>query len=214
MNNLTKKALIVGTPFFILIISILVTTLLNQNFSSPLDKEWVTRQFIIGLFLFSGAAIIPRLLHLQLFLSGGIPSFSVNLSHHPDKLRLDHEIQIRNYSICSGCLGSFLSILAAEIIFFTYFLNPSLFFRDFAVIYLLKGLFLILISYTRYFLNFKPLIRLIQHIPLFMGVVLAIIACDVEFQSAFSMMFLLPSWCLFLLIRVKLGELDHKEFHQ
>ena len=211
MSNLTRKALAIGTPFIMLISSIFIVTILTHNYSSPLDEDWTTRQFLIGMFMFTGLTIVPRLLHLQLVFSGVIPSCTMNLNHHPPSLCLTHEIQIGTHSICSGCFGSFLSLLIAEFIFLGYFIDPNLFHNGLALIYLLMGLMLIVLSYSRYLIVLKPSIRLIQHISLFTGVALALIACDLLFTSAFSMMILLPSWLLFLVGRVKLGKLDHED---
>ncbi len=124
LSNLPKKALAIGTPFSVFIISIFVVTILTHSYSSPLDEDWINRQFLIGMFMFTGLTIIPRLLHMQLFLSGVIPSLKTNLGHHPPSLQTTHEIQIRGHSICSGCFGSFLSITISEFIFLVYFLNP------------------------------------------------------------------------------------------
>jgi hypothetical protein len=214
LNNFIKKTLIISTPFSLLIISILLATLLTHNISSPLDEDWVTRQFVIGMFMFVGLTIIPRLLHLEIFFSGLIPRCRINLSHHPPLLRVDHEFRLGTYSICSGGFGSFLSIILAESIFLVYFFYPNWFPNYFTLIFLLMGLILILISYSRYLVSLKPNIRLIQHVTLFIGVVLAIIACDLVFNSAFCMIIFLPSWLLFLVGRVKLGELDHNAVQQ
>lgn len=209
LKTLTKKALIIVTPFSVSIISLLVATFLTYNYSSPIDEDWVTRQFLIGMFMVAGVAIIPRLLHFQLFFSGLIPSCVINLSHHPPSLRANHEFQIGTHSICSGCFGNFLSILLAELLFFMYFMKPNLFPNTLAIHFFLTGLILILSSYSRYLFLLQPKIRLIQHVTLFMGVTLAVIASDLVFSSAFCMIILLPSWLLFLVGRVKLGELDH-----
>ena len=210
MNTTVKKALIIGTPFFTLIISIYLSTLLTHFLTSPLDKDWVTRQFLIGMFMFAGLTIIPRLLHIQIFFSGAIPSFRLDLSHHSPSLQGDHEFQLKKYSICSGCLGSTLSIILAEFLFLSYFINPSWFPQTFRIYFFLIGLIAILISYSRYFFVLKPKTRLLQHSSLFVGVGFAVIACDLTFQSAFSMIILLPSWIFFLVGRLKLGEMDHR----
>jgi hypothetical protein len=175
-----------------------------------MDKDWVTRQFLIGMFMFAGLTIIPRLLHFQVFFSGVIPSFRLDLSHHSPLLQGDHEFQLGNHSICSGCLGSTLSIILAELLFFAYFINPSWFSQAFSIYFFLIGLIAILISYSRYFLVLNPKTRLLQHTTLFVGVGSAVIACDLAFKSAFSMIILLPSWIFFLLGRLKLGEMDHR----
>ncbi|MHA2246415.1 MAG: hypothetical protein ACXADY_15855 [Candidatus Hodarchaeales archaeon] len=212
MSDFGEKALLIGTPFSVFIISVFVATILTQSYSNPLDEDWITRQFLIGMFMFVGLTIIPRLLHLQLFFSGAIPSCTINLCHHPPTLQTTHEFNIRSYSICSGCFGTLLSILLAEFIFLGYFLNPNLFSLDLATIYLLMGLILIVISYSRYLIFIKPSVRLIQHTSLLVGIVLALIACDLLFKSSLFMIALLPSWLLFLITRIKLGELDHREY--
>ncbi len=212
MKSSLKKALIISTPFSVLIFSVLVVSFLFHDYSNPLDEDWITRQFLLGMFMFTGLTIIPRLLHLQLIFSRGRPSCSMNLSHHPPSIRHTHEFQIRDYSICSGCFGSFLGIIISEFIFLGYFLNPHIFFVCLATQYFLIGLILIILSYSRYLISVKPNIRLIQHLALFIGLVLALIACDLTFKSAFAMILLLPSWLLFLIGRVQLGKLDHLKF--
>ncbi|MFX1505175.1 MAG: hypothetical protein ACFFDC_03580 [Promethearchaeota archaeon] len=210
MNTTVKKALIIGTPFFTLMVSIYISTFLTHFLTSPMDKDWVTRQFLIGIFMFVGLTIIPRLLHFQLFFSGAIPSFRVNLSHHSPAMQVDHEFKLGNHFVCSGCLGNILSIILAEFLFLAYFIEPSCFSPTFTTF--LVGIMAILISYSRYFIILKPSIRLIQHVSLFIGVSLIVIACDIAFKSAFSMILLLPTWILFLIVRLKLGELDHRSF--
>ncbi|UCG04515.1 MAG: hypothetical protein JSW11_11130 [Candidatus Heimdallarchaeota archaeon] len=209
MNTAIKKALIIGTPFSVLIVSICIATILTRDISSPLDEDWITRQFLIGMFMFAGLSIIPRLLHFQFSFSGLFPSCRIDLNHHPPPLQVDHEFQLGEHSICSGCVGSFLSIVFAELLFLMYFLYPNWFSNNSFITFLLIGIVLILISYSRYFFVLKPNIRLIQHVTLFIGVVFAIIGSDLYLQSAFSMILLLPSWLLFLIGRVKLGEIDH-----
>jgi len=186
-------------------------TLLRPSYSSPLDEDWITRQFVLGMFMFAGFTIIPSLLHFQLAFSKGLPFFQINLSHHPPSLQIYHEIQIKNHSICSGCIGSVFSIIITEIIFLGYFLDLGLFQDSLAITYLLFGLFLISVSYSRYLFQLKPSLRLIQHTSLFIGVGFSLIACDLLFSSAFSMVIFLPSWLLFLLGRVALGKWDHTE---
>ncbi|MFX0206947.1 MAG: hypothetical protein ACFFDT_13250 [Candidatus Hodarchaeota archaeon] len=214
MNNLIKKALTIGTPFVVLIISFFIVSILTHSYSSPSDEEWVTRQFLIGMIMFAGFTIIPRLIHFQLFFSGMIPSCTINLCHHPPLLHTTHEFKIGSYSICSGCFGSLLSILIAEFIFLGYFVRINLFDKELITIYLMIGLIMIILSYSRYFIILKPSARLIQHICLFPGLALTLIAGDLFFNSAFSMIILLPSWVLFLVGRVKLAELNHKEYPQ
>lgn len=186
-------------------------TLLRPCYSSPLDEDWITRQFVLGMFMFTGFTIIPSLLHFHLVFSKGLPFFQINLSHHPPSLQISHEIQIKNYSICSGCIGSVFSIIITEAIFLGYFLDPGLFQDSLVIPYLLFGLFLISVSYSRYLFQLKPSLRLIQHTSLFIGVGFSLIACDLLFSSAFSMVIFLPSWLLFLLSRVALGKWDHTE---
>jgi hypothetical protein len=207
-----KTILISSGPFFTLIISIITISILTYDYSNPLDADWTTRQFVLGMFMFAALTIIPRLLHLQFFFFGKTPYVIINLSHHAPDLQLAHEFKLKTHSICSGCFGSFLGILLAETIFLVYLYVPSLIFpRKFAMEYLIIGVVLILMSYSRYFIVLKPSIRLIQHASLFTGIAFSIIGCDLLFKSAFSMMLLLPSWLLFLFGRAYLGKLDHKK---
>jgi hypothetical protein len=163
------------------------------------------------MFIFAGLTIIPGLLQLRVNLSNGVPVFQINLTHHPSELQSTHEFQLgENISICTGCFGSFLSIIVAEVIFSAYFLFPNLYSEKFSILYIIISLFLILISYSRYIVVLRPDVRMGQHMALFIGITLGIIGCDLIFQSAFSMILLLPSWILFLFIRVRLSDLDHK----
>jgi hypothetical protein len=159
--------------------------------------------------MFAGLTIIPRLIHFKLLISHGRPFFYVNLSHHPPSLQNSHEFGFRTHSICSGCFGSLLSILFAEFLFLVYFIFTGLFLDFFAWNYLLVGLILISVSYSRYIVILSPKIRLIQHLSLFTGIAFSLVAADLLFKSAFSMILLLPSWLLFLFGRVQLGNLDH-----
>lgn len=162
------------------------------------------------MFIFAGLTIIPGLLHLRINFTTGLPTFQINLTHHPPELQTEHELQLsENISICTGCFGSFLSIIIAEVIFSGYFLFSDLFDKELSFFYIIISLLLILISYSRYIIVLKPNVRMGQHMALFLGLAFGIIACDLVFESAFSMILLLPSWILFLFIRVKLSDLDH-----
>jgi hypothetical protein len=165
------------------------------------------------MFMFATLTIIPNLLHLKVFFMNRTPNVRINLNHHSHDLLSTHEFEFRAHSICSGCFGSFLGIIFAFSIFLIYFVNSTLFFQSkYVKEYLLIGLILILISYSRYFIVLKPKVRLIQHSSLFSGIAFAIVGCDLLFKSAFSMMILLPSLLLFLFGRVYLGKLNHKKF--
>jgi len=129
--------------------------------------------------------------------------------HFPSNILSTHEFQIKNYWICSGCFGSFLGILLGESVFVGYFLNRSIFQEISPVIFLILGILLIIISYSRYILALKPKFRIFQHSSLFLGLSLALIGSDMLFESALSMIILLPTWVLFLIIRVQLSKLDH-----
>ncbi|MFX0152261.1 MAG: hypothetical protein ACFFAJ_15850 [Candidatus Hodarchaeota archaeon] len=212
--NSTNKILISCSPFITFIASIILIGLLTQDYSSPLDSEWNTRRFVIGMFMFAALTIIPNLLHLKFFFMDRTPYVRINLNHHSHDLLSTHEFEFRAHSICSGCFGSFLGIIFALTIFLLYFVNSTLFFQSkYMEKYLLIGLILILISYSRYFIVLKPKFRLIQHSSLFPGIAFVIVGSDLLFKSAFSMMILLPSWLFFLFGRVYLGKLDHKKFN-
>lgn len=209
MVNTGKKAFLSSLPFFVLITSLLLIQIIRDSFSL-LDNDWSTRQFILGFFIFTGLTIIPNLLHLRVYFSRSLPIFLLNLSHHPIDIRSSHEFKIGNFWICSGCFGSFLGILLGETFFSVYFLNRSVY-QGFSPIYLLTiGIICISISYSRYFIELRPKFRLVQHISLFLGLSLTLIASDLLFESALSMIILLPTWLLFLLIRVYLSKLDHQ----
>jgi hypothetical protein len=209
MVNTGKKAFLSSLPFFVLITSIFLIQVIRDSFSL-LDTEWRTRQFILAFFIFAGLTIIPNLLHLRVYFSRFSPTFLFNLSHHPIDIRSSHEFQIRNFWICSGCFGNFLGILIGETSFLIYFINRRII-QGFSPIYLLGiGILCIFISYSRYFIELRPKFRLVQHISLFSGLSLTLIASDLLFESALSMIILLPTWLLFLVIRVYLSKLDHQ----
>jgi hypothetical protein len=71
------------------------------------------------------------------------------------------------------------------------------------------GVILILFTFSRYFIMFSPLMRIFQHSMLFLGLSLMLIASDLFYQSAFFMVFLLPSWLSFLITRIQLSKMDH-----
>ncbi len=209
MVNTSKKVFFSILPFFVLITCLLLIQILRDSFSL-LDNEWPTRQFILGFFIFAGLTVIPNLLHLRVYFSGYFPTFLLNLSHHPIDIRSSHEFQMWNFWICSGCFGSFIGIIVGETFFSLYFLNRSVY-QGLSPIYLLFiGILCIFISYSRYFIELRPKFRLVQHISLFLGLSLILIASDLLFESALSMIILLPTWLLFLLIRVYLSKLDHQ----
>jgi len=208
LRSSSKKIIISIFPFFLLIFTLVLLQITHNSFSL-LDNEWTIRQFTLGMFIFFGLTIIPNLLHMNLYFINYKPVFQFNLTHHPSDIRSTHEFQIKNYWICSGCFGSFLGILLGELVFVGYFLNRSIFQEIFPVIFQIFGILFIILSYSRYVLTLKPKFRMIQHASLFLGLSLALIGSDMLFESALSMIVLLPTWVLFLIIRVQLSKLDH-----
>jgi hypothetical protein len=202
-----KKLFIAVIPFIFFIGSIITINALSIIESDPLDAEWKTRQLIIGLFVFAAISFLPGLLHLKIGLLR--PYVRFNLSHHPPEIRKSHELFIRSSSICTGCLGSVLSIIFSSIILIIYFFFPAVFHPAQIPSLFFVGTLLILVTFSRYFTNFSPLFRLIQHTTLFQGIALFIIINDLVFHSAFLMVLFLPSWFIFLLARVQLSRIDH-----
>ena len=202
-----KKLLIAVIPFILFIGSMITINALSFIESDPLDAEWKTRQLIIGLFVFAAISFLPGLLHLRIGLLR--PYVGFNLSHHPPEIRESHELSIRSSSICTGCLGSALSIMFGSIILIIYFFLPVVFNQTHIPVLFLIGILCTVITFSRYFTYFPPLYRLIQHSTLFLGIASFIIMNDLLFCSAFLMMFLLPSWVIFLLARVQLSRIDH-----
>jgi hypothetical protein len=205
----SKKIVFSVFPFFALIISLSLLQIIHTHFSL-LDNEWPIRQFVLGFFIIAGIAIIPNLLHMRTYFSGSVPSFQFNLTHHSDDIRGMHEFKFNEYWVCSGCFGSFIGILIGETIFLSYFLNRSIFQGISEINILLIGILFIIISYSRYLIPFNPRTRVLQHASLFVGLALALIGSEMVFESAFSLIILLPSWLLFLSIRVQLSKLDHQ----
>ena len=208
MDFQQKKISYVFLPFIVMILSFLLLSVLSEIEPDPLDSVWTTRQLVIGLFIFTSFSFIPGFLHLSFRYS--YPWMSVNLSHHPESQK-DHELNIRGTSICTGCFGSTASIILANSSLIVYFYLPSVFQKVNATLLFTVGILLIIVTYSRYFKNFSPRIRLIQHSSLFFGISFLIIGADIIFQSAFFIVLLLPSWIIFLLVRVKLSKYDHSQ---
>lgn len=159
--------------------------------------------------MFAGLTIIPNLLHLAVYRSNGKIFIHVNLEHHIPELRDDHELKLGSKYICVGCIGSFIGIIVAEMVFIIYFFFPDLFELQNSNLFLFIAFFLVLVSYSRYFLSLPPKLRIFQHLSLFVGLSLAVIANDIFFNSTLIMIFFLPVWILFLLARVQLSKIDH-----
>ncbi|WP_455141338.1 hypothetical protein [Candidatus Hodarchaeum mangrovi] len=209
-----KKVVLSLSPFILLLFSIHVLNIINSIYINPLDQMWDTRQFILGIFMFSGLLIFPRLAQLEIAWINNKPKVYINFTHHPLEIRAFHELKVKNMSFCVGCLGSFIGLLLSEFIFLFYFISINSFLfqntREFFII----GLLLIVISYSRYLVKLPNLIRLIQHASLFLGIAFLVITIDVYFTSTMFMLLMLPSWILFLITRVYLGKNAHKEaFH-
>ena len=207
MNSQPKKILFLLFPFIVLLVSFLVITLLSNIESDPLDTIWTTRQLVIGLYIFVGFSFIPGF--LQLSFQNSSPWLVVNLSHHSGSLKI-HELVYKNRSICTGCLGSVISVLLGNSFLLLYFFLPSFFHTINVPALLIIGFILILVTFSRYFTKFSARIRLMQHSALFFGISFLIIAEDIVFQSAFFIVLLLPSWISILLVRMKLSEDNHR----
>jgi len=207
MKDIQKKILIASAPFFFFVGNMLLIGVLSSIESNPLDSEWKTRQLIIGLFIFTGISILPKLLHL--FIHSNFPFLKVNLSHHTPQQRNSHELSFYNVSICTGCFGTAISIILGSILLLLYFFNPQLFESIQISFLLLLGTLCISFTFSRYFIELSPFIRMIQHSTLFLALALFIIMNDLIFNSAFLMTLLLPSWLLFLIARVHLSKVEH-----
>ncbi|MHA1993364.1 MAG: hypothetical protein ACW97Z_02370 [Candidatus Hodarchaeales archaeon] len=201
-----KKLLYVFLPFIVLLVTLLLINILSTIDSDPMDSFWTTRQLVIGLFIFTSSSFIPGFLHLAFHYS--YPWVSINLSHHRGSHSV-HELNIKGNSICTGCLGSTVSIILANSSLIIYFYFPSFFLKVNTSILLVVGFILVMVTYSRYFKEFGSRIRLLQHSTLFTGISFLIIVEDMIFRSALFMVLLLPSWITFLLVRVKLSKIDH-----
>ena len=209
MNSVKKKIILSFLPFFLLLGSFLAINIFSTIQSPPLDQYWSTRQLIIGLFMFTSLSFLPSL--LQISSQSEFPFVNINLSHHTLEIRNSHEIKFKDYSFCTGCFGTIISILLANLTLLIYFLGDTTFFNIqtyFSLFY--AGVILVIVTYSRYFKMLSPKVRLIQHSALILGLSLLVISCDLYYQSAFFMVFLFPSWFTFLFARIQLSKLEHK----
>jgi len=208
MNSQNKKIFISFLPFLLLFGSFILINVLSGIEPNPLDQNWRTRQLILGLFVFTSLSFLPNLLHLSS--RSDFPFFRINFSHHSALNQKSHEFIFKNHSICTGCFGTFISILIGNTLLLFYFLSDSEFLDSTMTLFLfLLGVILIIFTFSRYFIMFSPLVRVFQHSMLFLGLSLMIIASDLYNQSAFFMVFLLPSWLTFLITRIQLSKIDH-----
>ena len=209
MKNQHNKVVTAVLPFLFLLGSLMVIFILSRLEPNTIDQDWRTRQLIIGLFIFTGVYFLPSLLKVSF--ASDFPFIKMNLSHHSYQGQDSHEMNFKGFSVCVGCFGTSISILFGNFFLLVYFFRSLENQVDSLVLPLfLVGISLILVTYSRYFFMFPPRIRLFQHSALFVGLALMIIACDIRYQSAFLMVFLLPSWILFLFIRIQLSKIEHK----
>ncbi len=207
MNGTQSKFTFVFIPFGILFLSILVINILHQLNSDPLDTEWSSRQIIIGLFIFVGFSFVPRFLKLKV--KTKYPWIHFSLSHHSILRRVNHELKIGNWWICTGCVGTSIGLICGISLLISYFFLPSLYSSRISLLLFIVGILMVIITYLRYIILLRPFVRLIQHSSLFLGITLLIISVDLYFESALFLALLIPSWAVFLLARVKLSSLSH-----
>ncbi|MHA1214784.1 MAG: hypothetical protein ACTSR2_08255 [Candidatus Hodarchaeales archaeon] len=210
MNRNMFRFLLVSIPFIALFIAMSILLAINKDISNSYDSSWKLRQFVLAIFVLAGATIIPNLLHLNLFFINNRPKIIINLQHHPPELQAEHEVLFRSHYYCAGCTGSAIGVLLTEALLLLYFFLPNLFNSELVDYFLLLGVFLVLITFVRYFLELNPVIRLFQHISLFPGLAFLIISLDIIASSAFIMIILLPIWLLFLFTRIYLAKIDHR----
>jgi len=210
MNVKNKKIVLSFLPFLLLLGSFIGLNIFSNVEPTSLDQDWTTRQLIIGLFVFTSLSFLPSL--LQPKIHPEFPFIHVNLSHHSFQTLNLHEIKIKNYSFCTGCFGTSISILLGSILLLLYFFSGTeLVSTQMSFFLFLFGVFLVLFTYSRYFIMLSPLVRVFQHSMLFVGLSLLVISSDLFFQSAFFMVFLLPSWLAFLITRIQLSKFEHKQ---
>lgn len=208
MISQNKKILFSFLPFLLLFGSFMIINVLSGVEPNSLDQNWTTRQLIIGLFMFTSLSFLPSLLHLSTI--ADFPFFQINLSHHSAQNQESHELHFDNHSICTGCFGTSISILLGNTFLLFYFFSDSEFNDSTMITFLFfLGVILVLFAYSRYFVMFSPLVRVFQHSTLFLGLALMIIASDLFYRSAFFMVFLLPSWLIFLIARIQLSKIEH-----
>ncbi len=208
MNSKNKKIVLSILPFLLLLGSFVLINVFSNIDPPSLDRNWTTRQLVIGLFVFTSLSFLPGLLQLSFRIE--FPFISVNLSHHTLENQYSHEMKFKSRSICTGCFGTSISILLGNTLLLLYFFNGTEFFRiQMSFFLFIFGVFLILFTYSRYFIMLSPLIRVSQHSMLFLGLSLLVISSDLFYQSAFFMVFLLPSWLVFLITRIQLSKIEH-----
>jgi hypothetical protein len=210
MNLKNKKIVLSFLPFLLLLCSFISITVFSRVEPNSLDQSWTTRQLIIGLFVFTSLSFLPRLLHL--YIRSEFPFIYVNLSHHSLKSQKYHEMKFNNQSICAGCFGTSIGILLGNTFLLLYFFGGTeLFNTQISFFLFFLGVFLILFTYSRYFIVLSPKIRIFQHSMLFTSLSFLVISSDLFNQSAFLMVFLLPSWLTFLITRIQLSRFEHKQ---
>ncbi|MHA1974269.1 MAG: hypothetical protein ACTSW1_14815 [Candidatus Hodarchaeales archaeon] len=211
-KNILRFLLAIG-PFITLFIVIIALLIINKEVSSPYDSSWKLRQFVLAIFIIASTVVIPNLLHLHIFFVNKYPVLSINLQHHPPLLQQEHEILFKGKYYCAGCTGSIIGLLLTQFLLILYFFFPNFYLTELSIFYLVIGSILVIITFTRYFIEFRPTIRLVQHTTLFPGIAFLIISLDLLAHSAFIMIILLPLWLLFIVSRIYLSEIDHSADH-
>ena len=192
-------------PFLILIPSFLLINI-NQNLK---EKSTSLNQYYFLVLMLIGLTFIPGFLQIRISFENKHFKISYNLTHHPPELIIAHEAFIRGKSICLGCFGGFIGLVLGEGLLLLYLIKFP-FYDSFNISHFILGALLILFSYSRYYHRFSGKIRFTQHISFFIGLSFLLIASDKLFQSFYALIFLLPSWIGFLIVRAFLGQLDHK----
>lgn len=189
---LINKKLFFGTfavlnPIIFFVLTKILLISLSSSTSGTIDQLWAIRIYILFMFMFSSLVLIIQLLKVQLF--SYKPYISLSLSHHHDKVKESHELKLKGYSFCTGCVGTSIGLIFSQIIIFTFvYFRTS--FLELNQILVIIGFLLIYFAYSRYLIEFRPLFRLFQHSFLPIGATLLVLNIDLVYESALGLIFM------------------------
>lgn len=201
-------AIAVINPIIIFLFSNLILNLLSSPTSNTIDELWEIRTYILLIFIFSSLVLILQLLKINFF--SYKPYISYSLSHHHAEEIKSHELLFKNKSICTGCVGTSLGLIFSQvfIILFILFrknLNES------SQLFMVLGFFLIYVAYSRYIIEFKPVIRLFQHSLLPVGSIFLVLSVDILYESTLGLILMFFSTIAILANRNVLSLVFHSK---
>ncbi|MHA1983733.1 MAG: hypothetical protein ACW967_05230 [Candidatus Hodarchaeales archaeon] len=203
-----KKILLILFPFFVLIVG---DYFFDNLFELPnwiIDNDLGSRKFILGICGFAALTIMINLVHLKIFTEERKLKITYQLSHRFSADRDIHELKVGNNYICTGCFGSFLGLLLGLIILILYLVINIQKGSFYGPLLLGTGSAFILIGYLRYFIEFNPKIRIVQHFALFIGIFFVLLSIDIIYQSFYMLLISIPIILSFIGSRLFLAKLN------